>query len=99
MTFVSILVLTLLYASDTAIKISEGSEPNVSQNTIQDYYTSENELNLFNDTNFRLAFGWRPYANSHDRLLKYDNQLTRWIARISSMDKEGIITYKDLDTH
>ena len=66
----AILILTLVYAIDTFIKMSEGSDPTVSQNVIQDYYNLENDLNLVNDTNFRLAFGWRPYANSYDKALK-----------------------------
>ena len=68
----AILIVTLLYAVDTLIKLAEGSDPTVSENIIQDYFTSEDELNLVNDTNFRLAFGWRPYANEYDKFLKYD---------------------------
>ena len=83
-------MLTLLYASDTFIKMYEGSDPNVSQSVIQDYYTSEDELNLVNDTNFRFAFGWRSSENAYDRALKYDHSLVRWIARIILLDKDGI---------
>ena len=78
----AILMLTLLYASDTFIKMYKGSDPTVSQSVIQDYYSSENELNLVNDTNFRFAFGWRPFGNAHDKALKYDPSLAKWIARV-----------------
>ena len=63
--------------------MSEGSDPTVSQNIIQDYYTSTNELNLVNDTNFRLAFGWRPYGNAHDKALKSDPSMVKWIAQVT----------------
>ena len=95
----AILMLTLFYATDTFIKMFEGSDPTISQNVIQDYYTSTNELNLVNDTNFRFAFGWRPYGNAHDNKLKAESGLVKWIARITSMDKEGFKTSKDLETH
>ena len=95
----AILILTLFYAIDTLIKMSEGSDPTVSQNVLQDYYTSSNELNLVSDTDFRLAFGWRPYLNVHDKALKFDPKLMRWIARITSISEEGAKTSKDLDTH
>ena len=93
------MLLTLVYASDTFLRMTEGSDPTVSQNVIQDYYTSKNELNLVNDTNFRLAFGWRLYGNAHDKELKSDPELMTWIARITSLDEEGSINYTNLDTH
>ena len=92
-------MLTLLYASDSFIRLYEGSDPTVSQNIIQDYYTSENELNLVNDTNFRLAFGWRPYGNEYDNALKFDRTMMKWVVRITQMDKKGAKTSKNLDTH
>ena len=92
-------MLTLIYSTDTFIKMTEGSDPTVSSSLIQDYYTADNELNLVTDTNFRLAFGWRAYNNANDRALKYDPSLMKWLARIVSLDKEGVQTYKDLATY
>ena len=46
-------------------------------------------MNFADDLNFRIAFGARLIGDK--TLYKYDPQIIRWAARMTSKDDEGVI--------
>ena len=53
---------------------------------------------MIDDTNFRLAFGFRWFNYPADQSLQYDPLNVRWIARLTSNEK-GVLTKTDLPLH
>ena len=58
--------LTLSYAVGKGLDLLERKNPVMSENTIEQYYGSNDRLNL-NEVNFRLAFGVRGALDSEFR--------------------------------
>ena len=53
---IAILTFTLGYAIKKSIDIFEGTNPNITQNRVPNYYSSSNNFKVA-DTNFRIAVG------------------------------------------
>ena len=65
----TILTCTLGYAITKFVDLSQGNNPNITQSSVVDYYGRSDELNLVDDTNFRLAVGFRWFNYPEDRSL------------------------------
>ena len=53
---------------------------------------------MVDDTNFRLAVGFRWFNYPDDQSLQYDPKSVRWIARLT-MNEKGVIKNTDLPLH
>ena len=93
-----ILMVTLSYSFNKFVDMSAGKNPNITQSSVPDYYGQSDQLNLANDTNFRLAVGTRWHEYAADQSLQYDPQYTRWFARITTKEKD-VTTKTDLLMH
>ena len=91
-------VMTLGYALLKFVDVSQGKDPNIRQNLQADSFGPEDKLNFFDDLNFRFAVGALFY-NDHNKTLKHDPQIVRWIARMVSKDDKGYVTITMIPLH
>ena len=82
-----ILGLTLCYGAVKFIDLYQGNDPNIRENLIHDSFGPDDYLNFNDDLNFRLAVG--NVVKGDKALIKFDPQVFKWIAVMTSKDKEG----------
>ena len=90
--FLTIMVLgmTLCYGTVKFIDLYERSDPNIRLNTVPDSYGIDDTLTFAEDLDFRVAVGAK--LPGEQTLIKYDPQIIRWIALVTSKDENGEIT-------
>ena len=82
-----ILGLTLCYGAVKFIDLYQGNDPNIRTNYIPESYGPTDYFTFADDLNFRLAVGSKLKGSKS--LLKFDHQVIKWIALISSKDDLG----------
>ena len=97
-----IIGMAIFYGVTKFIDMYEGNDPNIRQNLIPDSYGPSDKLNFSTDINFRLALGARLYRGVNenlDKTLFHDPRLVRWMARLTSLDDNGILISKNFPLH
>ena len=92
-----ILGLTLCYGAVKFIDLYEGNDPNVRENSIPDSFGPDDYLTFTDDLNFRLAVGTR--FKGEKTLFKFDPQIIKWVALMTSIDDKGIKTQSYFQLH
>ena len=73
-----ILISTAMYAILKFVELSEGSNPNMSENMVQDYYSPLDKFNIA-ESGFKMAFSIENYL---ERVNKDDSRYVKWIVRV-----------------
>ena len=81
---VMIFVLTLCYAAVKFVDLYKRNDPNIRENFIPNSFGEDDYLSFADDLNFRMAVGIRKPGEK--KLIKYDPQIGRWLARIHKKD-------------